>query len=60
MAGSSQRAEARLDQALLEQRDAVVAPERLAAEDEQRHAEDVVGGGLLLAGLERRRAVAAR
>src|SRR5678816_2802089 len=44
---------------LLGERDAVVAPELLAAEDEQRHAEDAVAVGLLLEHLERRNAVAA-
>src|SRR3984893_17124257 len=34
---------------MLQRRAAVVAPERLAAEDEEWHAEDVIGGCLLLA-----------
>src|SRR6186713_2312633 len=51
--------QARLGQPLLEERDAIVAPELLAAEDEQRHAEDVVARRLLLARLERRGALAA-
>src|SRR5208283_2873961 len=36
---------------MLENRDAVVAPERFAVEEEYRHAEDVVGGGLVLSAL---------
>src|SRR4030095_12955177 len=42
---------------LLEQRDPVVPPERLAVHDEQRHAEYVVGVRLLDGGLELLRAV---
>src|ERR1035437_5495896 len=36
---------------MLENRDAVVTPERFAVEEEQRYAEDVVGGGFLLGAL---------
>ena len=38
----------RLGKAVLEQADAVVAPERLALEDEDGHAEDLVGRGFFL------------
>src|SRR5262249_27239503 len=41
-------AQAAFGEAVLEQADAVVAPERLAAEDEHRDAEDAVRRGLLL------------
>src|SRR5579885_3516229 len=46
--GSGCNGEPGLDQPLLEERDAVVAPERLTFENEQRHAEHMVGRGFVL------------
>jgi hypothetical protein len=40
--------QASFGEAFFEHRDSVVAPERLAVENEQRHAEDVVGCGFVL------------
>ena len=51
------RASAELGEPLLEQRHPVVAPELLAVQDEQRHAEHVVGVRLFDARLELLRAV---
>src|SRR5712692_6471358 len=45
------RAQPGFREALLQQRNAVVAPEGLVAEDKERHAEYVIGGCLLLAAL---------
>src|SRR6516225_9605414 len=46
---SRRQRESAFCEALFQQGHAVVAPERLAAKDEERNAEDVIGSGLLLA-----------